>query len=95
MDAPDEIHEVKKELEAITKKVDAVLTILTGNEYDVTMGLLNRFGEFANRMQVLEKQTEERLYKLEKWKDRVVWIAVGAGITSGGGVWLILSKIFK
>lgn len=101
MDLTEEVHEVKKQVASIAKNVDSVLSLLTGNEYDVTMGLLNRFAAVVTKVQVLEKtiedkdkKSDERFLKIEKWKDRIIWTGVGVGITSGGSIWFILSKIF-
>lgn len=96
-----EFHAFKKEIDTIGKKVDTVLFLLTGNEYDETMGLLNRFIESVTKIQVLEKdikdrdkENKSRIEKLEKKWEKIIWVGGTAMVTSGYTIWDLFHRIF-
>lgn len=100
-DIPHQLHSVKKEIESVHKKVDTIFSIVVGNEYDATMGLLNKYGQVISKMEQMEKKFEDsrkedniRFLKLEKWKDRISYIAIGISLAAGGGIWAALQALF-
>lgn len=76
---------MEQRLGYIEKKVDKILTILSGDkEFDSTdVGMI---GEMADM--------RKRLEKLEKWKDRVLYFLIGAGFVGGYTISDLLAKLF-
>lgn len=76
---------MEQRLGYIEKKVDKILTILSGDkEFDSTdVGMI---GEMADM--------RKRLEKLERWKDRVLYFLIGAGFVGGYTISDLLAKLF-
>lgn len=79
-----EIHQMKNEMSQLNKKVDKIIDILSGNEYDK-----NDNGVVGD-----VRQLKIRVAKLERWKDRVIYILIGASFVAGWTIPDILQKIF-
>lgn len=76
---------MEQRLGYIEKKVDKILTILSGDkEFDSSdVGLI---GEMAD--------IRKRIERLEKWKDRVIYFLIGASFFAGWTIPDLLSKFF-
>jgi hypothetical protein len=48
-----------------------------------------------NKIELLKMQFEARLVKVEKWKDKVIYMAIGAGIGGGIGIKALIDLITK
>lgn len=84
MDNGNEIVPLKSEITKLNQKVDKIIDILSGNEYDKNdSGLVGDV-----------RQLKIRVAKLERWKDRVIYILIGASFVAGWTIPDILSKIF-
>lgn len=79
-----ELVQMKTQLTKLDNKVDRVIEMLSGNEYDKNDNGLT--GEV--------RQLNIRVAKLEKWKDRVIYVLVGASFVAGWTIPDILQKIF-
>lgn len=82
---------IEEQVKAIDKKVTDILYLLTGTDLDKSQGFLHQFDEERKDKELLE----QRVSKLEKWKDRVVWSLVGMALPAGYGIVDILHTIFK
>lgn len=70
------------ELSTLTRKVDQILDILVGNGLTEEKGLVGKVDE-----------VDERIKKLEKFKDKALWILMGMALPGGVGVAKILGAI--
>lgn len=94
------VNALDQKFDAIEKKADTILAILTGTEYDTTIGLINRFGQFISNMEKLEKkiyefkkEQDDRILKIEKWKDKISYISIGISLAAGGGLWAAIQAV--
>lgn len=79
-----EIHRMQTDMQEMNGKVDKILHVLTGNPIDKNDG-----GMVGNMHKL-----EQRVTKLEKWKDRVVYMLIGASFGAGWTISDILQKFF-
>jgi len=83
--------DLEEQVKAIDKKVTSILHLLTGTDLDRSQGFLHQFEEERKENELLE----QRVAKLERWKDRIVWSLVGMALPAGYGIVDILHTIFK
>lgn len=76
---------MEQRLGYIEKKVDKILTILSGDkEFDSTdVGMIGEMSDMRKRLE-----------KLERWKDRVLYFLIGAGFVGGYTISDLLAKLF-
>lgn len=84
MEHQNEIVQVKTEMSKLNGKVDKIIDILSGNEYD-----RNDNGIVGD-----VRQLKMRVAKLERWKDRVVYALIGASFGAGWTLSDLLQKFF-
>ena len=73
------------EISTIDMKVTSILTLLQGNTIDKDdKGLVGRIN-----------RNDLRISKLERMKDKVIWMAVGAGFAGGGIIGFVIQSIIK
>jgi predicted nuclease with TOPRIM domain len=85
-----EMDEIRKEVQETNKKVTSILHLLIGSEFNSEMGMIAT-------VKSLEKENEslnKRVDKLEKWRDRFIWVCVGMGIPGTYGTLELVKKIF-
>lgn len=80
----EEIHQMKIEMSQLNKKVDKIIDILSGNDLDK-----NDNGVVGD-----VRQLKMRVARLERWKDRAVYLLIGASFVAGWTIPDILQKIF-
>jgi hypothetical protein len=84
MENGHEILPLKSEMSKLNTKVDKIIDILSGNDLDRNdSGLVGDV-----------RQLKIRVAKLERWKDRVIYILIGASFVAGWTIPDILNKIF-
>ena len=83
--------DLEEQVKAIDKKVTTIIHLLTGTDLDKSQGFLHQFEEQVQVIGVLQKRIE----KLEKWKDRIIWILVGLALPTGYGIAGILNFLLK
>jgi hypothetical protein len=74
---------LKKELELVNKQLNSILTLLKGHELD------NEEGGMVGQVHGIDK----RLVKIETFKDRVIYVAIGVSIPASWGIIDIISKV--
>lgn len=79
-----EILKVQAEVSKLNGKVDKIINILSGNEYDK-----NDTGIVGD-----VRQLKARVYKLERWKDRVVYFLIGASFAAGWTISDLITRFF-
>lgn len=85
-----EMDEIRKEVQETNKKVTSILHLLVGSEFNSEMGMIAT-------VKSLEKENEslnKRVDKLEKWRDRFIWVCIGMGIPGTYGTLELVKKIF-
>jgi hypothetical protein len=82
-------RECEDVLKEFGRTLDDLVHCIKGNEFDDDTGLVNKVKE--NKLELM--MVNKRLEKLEKWKDRVVWILVGMGMPAGYGVIELIKTI--
>jgi hypothetical protein len=86
-----ELELIKKQVQEVNGKVSLILTLLSGNELDKDTGLINT----VKLMQKDYDKIEERVAKLEKWKDKFFWMMIGMAMPAGYGISELLGSIAK
>ena len=76
---------MEKQMEDMGSKVSRILWTLTGNELD-----RNDTG-FIGQVDELEK----RVKALEKFRDRAIYLIIGASLTTGFGVGKVIELILQ
>jgi hypothetical protein len=76
--------QMKADLRNLNGKVDKIINILSGNEFDKN----------DNGMVGDVRQLKARVAKLERWKDRVIYFLVGASFAAGWTISDLLQKFF-
>lgn len=76
--------DTQERLQDLDRKLTLVLQLLQGNHLDKSdTGQIGKINDLV-----------KRVTKLERLKDKVLWVAVGCGVVTGGiGGWL--SKVFS
>lgn len=76
-------NELEKRIIGIETNLSKVLSLLGGNDLDKgDKGIVGTVNDH-----------EERIIKLEKWNDRLVWTVIGMGMPASVGIYEILKKI--
>lgn len=79
-----EIHRLDENIQTVDRKVSSILSILSGNELDKEdKGLIGTLNHL-----------DERVSKLEKFKDRAMWFVIGLSVPAGFGIADIVTRIF-
>lgn len=78
------MEDFRKEFADLQQKVTEIYQILIGHQHDEAMGLL-----------YWKKESEKRILKLEKFRDKLIWIAVGMSIPTGLGIFKIVQIIVQ
>lgn len=81
---------VEGNVEEIKQKLDLVLSALTGNEISKNGGLVE---DIRDLKKVTIPTLMRRIEKLESIKNKMIWMAMGAGITGGVGIVKIIQWI--
>ena len=100
-----EMKDLKEEVYNIKQDVEQILFILTGTEYEKGQGLVDRiaqdklrdetrYDKLEKRLHDKNEKLEARIDKLEKWKDKVVWVGIGLAFGSGIGITELFRIIF-
>ena len=77
-------QQFKDKVDEIGNKVSSILSLLQGNKLDKNdNGVIGTVDDL-----------HDRVTKLEKWRDRIVWMVIGMGLPASVGVIEILKKIF-
>lgn len=74
---------LKKELQQVNDKLNSIITLLNGHELDSDSGGLVHKVNIA----------ESRIAKVEQFKDRITYVAVGMAIPASWGIIDIVSKV--
>ena len=63
---------VEDKVDTMNTKIDRILTALIGDDLQMDRGLIAEY-----------KEMRDRISKLEALKNKVIWMAVGAGVAGG------------
>lgn len=86
-----QVNDVNNKVADVNSKVTDILHLLKGNDLDKEGSMVIRLKEQEQDIQAVN----DRVEKLEKWKDRIVWMIAGMSIPAGYGVVEIITAIFK
>lgn len=78
----EKIDTVENKIDAVESKVDQVLTALVGSDLTLNKGLVRELQEMKGR-----------ILKLEMLKNKMIWMAMGAGIAGGFSIKTIIEWI--
>lgn len=79
----EQVDIANDKLNLVRVDIKDVLVLLKGNPHNSTdLGVLGRL-----------TSSEKRIEKLEKFKDRVIWVIVGMALTSGYGISEIVRRV--
>jgi len=73
---------VEDKVDTMNTKIDRILTALIGDDLNLDRGLISE-----------HKDMRDRISKLEALKTKVIWMAVGAGVTGGVSIVKIIEWI--
>lgn len=76
------LDELDEKLNKVEDKVDQVLTALVGSDLTLNKGLVRELHEMKGR-----------ILKLEMLKNKMIWMAMGAGIAGGFSIKTIIEWI--
>lgn len=79
-----ELHQMQNDVRQLNGKVDKIIDILSGNEFDK-----NDNGVVGD-----VRQLKARVTKLERWKDRVIYALIGASFGAGWTISDLITKFF-
>lgn len=81
----DRIDGVEGTLEKVNKNVSLMVILLRGNEFD------------SNDRGMIGKQSEQdrRIDRLERFKDKMIWVMVGAGVIGGLNLIQVIEMVKK
>lgn len=81
----DRIDGVEGTLEKVNKNVSLMVILLRGNEFD------------SNDRGMIGKQSEQdrRIDRLERFKDKMIWVMVGAGVIGGLNLFQLIDMVKK
>lgn len=81
----ERIDGVEGTLGQVNKNVNLMVILLRGNEFD------------SNDRGMIGKQSEQdrRIDRLEKFKDKMIWVMVGAGMIGGVNLFQLVGAIVK
>ena len=78
----DEISTLSRKVDALSLEIKAIKDAIIGNEFTDGEGLLK-----------VQRDHDERITALERVKDKVIWMAIGAGVAGGMTVSKIISVV--
>jgi len=73
---------VEDKVDTMNTKIDRILIALIGDDLQMDRGLIAEY-----------KEMRDRISKLEALKNKVIWMAVGAGVTGGVSIVKIIEWI--
>jgi len=73
---------VEDKVDTMNTKIDRILTALIGDDLQMDRGLIAEY-----------KEMRDRISKLEALKNKVIWMAVGAGVAGGVSIVKIIEWI--
>ena len=80
-----QMETLKKELQQVNEKLNSIITLLNGHELD------NEAGGMVQRVHLIDN----RLNRLESFKDRVIYVCIGASIPASWGIIDIIGKVIS
>lgn len=86
----ERIRSVEDKAEEINGKVDKILGAVIGDGLGVSAGII---GELRHLKEVEVPKLKARVTKLEILKNRVLWMAAGAGVAGGFSIKAIIEWI--
>lgn len=81
--------DLEEQVKAIDKKVTSILHLLNGTDLDKSQGFLHEF----KREKDENDKLEARVSKLERLKDKAIWIMVGTSLPASYGIAKFLGSI--
>lgn len=78
------LQETRANMFQIKNKLDDIIDLLKGDEFGGSKGIVAAI-----------KDQEDRIKKLENFKDRTIWTGLGLSITGGVGIWEFIKKILS
>ena len=98
----DKIAELSAHLQTLLASNSTILDLLRGNPHDPSTGLLTKIKKMEAAQEALDakidakhNETALRISKIEKFKDRTIWILYGAGAATGWTLTGALGKLFS
>jgi hypothetical protein len=81
----ERIDGVEEKIGNIDKNVNLMVILLRGNEFD------------SSDRGMIGKQTEQdrRIERLEKFKDKMIWVMIGAGVIGGLNLVQVIDMVRK
>lgn len=76
---------MEDQLTDIDNKVDEILSALKGDKFGQSAGIIKDFQDLKSRVR-----------KIENWKNKIIWTAMGAGIAAGftlDKIWSLITKV--
>ena len=73
---------VEDKVDTMNTKIDRILTALIGDDLNLDRGLISE-----------HKDMRDRIFKLEALKNKVIWMAVGAGVAGGVSIVKIIDYL--
>ena len=87
--------ELEEQVKSLDQKVTKILYLLSGTDLDPSQGFINQFVADRREREALELRIE----KLERLKDKAIWVLAGVALPAGYGIASaiagLLSLIFK
>lgn len=81
----DQIKQLEKQMREIDEKLTRMLMMLTGNVLDKNdTGFIGKVNDLESRME-----------KLEKFRDKAVYLIIGASLTTGFGISKVIELLMK
>lgn len=77
--------EIEEQIRNLDRKVTSILTLLKGNDLD----------QSDTGMAGVVADIDERVKKLEKWKDRFIYLLIGTGLPAGYGISEFIGKLIS
>lgn len=78
-----EVDALQRELRAVNDKLNSIITLLNGHELDTDSGgLVHKVNSI-----------ESRIFDVERFKDRITYVALGMAIPASWGIIDIVSKV--
>lgn len=86
-----ESQQLSDQVSGIDKKVTSILHLLKGTDLDDEQGLLSEF----RQEKAVNKLLHGRVEKLEKLRDKIIYIMVGMSIPAGYGIFEMIKSLAK
>lgn len=76
------VEQFQKEFKEVKEMVNSIYTLLAGHQHDESLGLIH-----------WKKEAEKRIERLERFKEKIIWVAIGMSIPTGLGFFKIVQFI--